>query len=123
MSNKPQPAPQMTSVVQMNAYIDFWSNTCKTISANKTLLSDEKKEYLFKQLATMKDAKLHDIIMDLFSWGEEDEVMLQTFMALSLEVMKRSTPSKFKEAQRIIEIRHLSGDKTVTDVTPLIKQE
>jgi hypothetical protein len=110
-------------VVQMNAYIDFWSNTCKVISANKTLLSDEKKEYLFKQLATMKDAKLHDIIMDLFGWGEEDEVMLQTFMALSLEVMKRSTPSKFKEAQRIIEIRHLSGDKTVTDVTPLIKQE
>lgn len=74
-------------------------------------------EYLAEQTAKLKDERLKSCVADLIGWGDEERAKLETFCAITLEVMKRTTPSKLRECTRIVEIRVL--EKAI-NLPPLI---
>lgn len=68
-------------------------------------LTEDEKTYLMSKLENMRDEKLKSIITGLIGWGDEERGEIETFVAISIEVLKLSTPSKIREAARIVELR------------------
>ncbi|NDD54220.1 hypothetical protein EBZ39_10155, partial [bacterium] len=55
----------------------------------------------------LKDARLKACVADLIGWGDEERAEIETFVAIAIEVMKRTNVSKLREAARVVELRHL----------------
>ncbi len=43
-------------------------------------------------------------------WGDDERAEVETFVAIAIEVMKRTNVSKLRECARIVELRYLSHD-------------
>lgn len=76
-------------------------------------LSREDLEYLVEKVATLKDERLQSCIATLIGWGDEERAELETFMAVSLQVLRKTRPSVVEDACRVVEIRSLSKEDTV----------
>lgn len=70
-------------------------------------LSREDLEYLVTKVSALKDERLKSCVAELLAWGDDERAELETFVAIAIEVMKRSTPSKLREAARVVELRYL----------------
>lgn len=69
-------------------------------------LSVEDREYAAERLAKMKDERLQGIFVDLIGWGDDERAEIETFVAIAIEVMKRTNVSKLRECARIVELRY-----------------
>ena len=76
-------------------------------------LSREDLEYLVEKTEKMKDKRLKACIATLIGWGDDERAEVETFIAVMLEILKRTNPSKVREAARIVNIRYLikEGEK------------
>ena len=75
----------------------------------------EELEYLVERVEKMRDPRLQAAVVGLIGWGDEERAEIETFIAISIEVMRRSTVSRIREAARIVELRYLiegSNDRT-----------
>ena len=70
-------------------------------------ISRDDLEYLVGQAEKMRDERLKFCIADLIGWGDDERAELETFVAIAIEVMRKSTASRLREAARIVNLRHL----------------
>lgn len=68
-------------------------------------LSRDELEYLAETASKLKDQKLKSCIAALIGWGDEERAEIETFMAIALEVMKRTPASRLREAARLVNLR------------------
>lgn len=83
-------AARMTELVQMRANIPR-----------------EDLEYLVERIDKLKDERLKSCVAALIGWGDDERAELETFIAVAIEVMKKTNPSKVREAARLVNIRYL----------------
>jgi hypothetical protein len=73
----------------------------------RAALPREDLEYVVETIAKLKDERLKACIAELIGWGDEERAEIETFIAVALEVMKKTNPSKLREATRLVETRYL----------------
>lgn len=83
-------AVRMTELVQMRANIPR-----------------EDLEYLVERIDKLKDERLKSCVANLIGWGDDERAELETFIAVAIEVMKKTNPSKLRDAARIVHLRYL----------------
>lgn len=66
-------------------------------------------EYLAERMDKLKDERLKSIVAELIGWGDDERAELETFIAISLEVMRNTNISKIRAAARIVELRHYAA--------------
>lgn len=86
-------AARMTELVQMRANIPH-----------------EDLEYLVERIDKLKDERLKSCVAALIGWGDDERAELETFIAVALEIMKKTNPSKVREATRLVNLRYLLKD-------------
>lgn len=70
-------------------------------------LSRDDLEYVVERTAQLKDERLRTCIAELIGWGDDERAEIETFIAISLELMKISRPSQIQNAARMVYIRQL----------------
>ncbi len=67
----------------------------------------EDLEYLVERAAKLKDERMQSAIAGLIGWGDEKRAEIETFVAVAIEVLKKTNVSKIREAAQIVELRYL----------------
>jgi hypothetical protein len=86
------------------------ANRMKEIIQNRAALNRDDLEYLVERVAKLKDERLQQCVAELIGWGDDERAELETFVAIAIEVMKRTNISKLRECARIVELRFLAGE-------------
>lgn len=86
--------------------INFWTNRCRELLQTRANLSREDLEYVVEKVAGMKDDRLKECIATLVGWGDDERAELETFVAISLEMMKQASPYKLRVAATNVELRY-----------------
>jgi hypothetical protein len=73
-------------------------------------LPREELEYVVEAVAKLKDERLKACVAELIGWGDEERAELETFVAVALEVMKTTNPSKLRSATRTVALRTFMKD-------------
>lgn len=73
-------------------------------------LPREDLEYVVTAASKLKDERLRSCIAHLIGWGDDERAELETFVAIAIEVMRKTNPSRLREAARIVELRYLSKE-------------
>ena len=69
-------------------------------------LPEDDMAYLVEKIERMKDERLKACVTALIGWGDEERAEVETFVAIALEVMKRTNVSKLRECARIVELKY-----------------
>lgn len=72
----------------------------------RAALPREDLEYLVEKVERMKDERLRSCITALIGWGDEERAEVETFVAVAIEVMKRTNIGKLRECARIVELKY-----------------
>lgn len=73
----------------------------------RSAVSREDLEYVVDAIAKLKDARLKACVADLIGWGDDERAEIETFVAIAIEVMKRTTVSTLRSCARTVELRYL----------------
>lgn len=76
----------------------------------RAALPREDLEYLVETANKLKDERLKACIAELIGWGDDERAELETFIAIALEVMKKTNISKLRDAAAIVGLRHYMKD-------------
>lgn len=72
----------------------------------RAALPREDLEYVVERVSKLKDQRLQECIAEMIGWSDDDRAEIETFIAVALEVMKRTNVSKLRECARIVELRY-----------------
>ena len=76
----------------------------------RAALPREDLEYVVETVAKLKDERLKACVAELIGWGDEDRAEIETFVAIAIEIMKKTNISKLREAAMTVELRyHMKG--------------
>ena len=67
-------------------------------------------EYVVDAVARLKDERLKACVADLIGWGDEERAEIETFVAIAIELMKRTNVSTLRSCARTVELRHLAKE-------------
>jgi len=70
----------------------------------------EDLEYLAERVAKLKDERMQSAVAGLIGWGDEERAEIETFVAIAIEVMKKTNVSKLREAAQTVELRYLTKE-------------
>ena len=73
-------------------------------------LPREDLEYVVEAVAKLKDERLKACVAELIGWGDEERAELETFVAVAIEVMKTTNPSKLRSATQTVALRTFMKD-------------
>jgi hypothetical protein len=73
-------------------------------------LPREDLEYVVEAVAKLKDERLKGCVAELIGWGDEERAELETFVAVALEIMKTTNPSKLRSATQTVALRTFMKD-------------
>lgn len=93
------------------SFVEAQSNRMRELLQQRKNLQREDLEYLVERVSKLKDERLQACVAELIGWGDDERAELETFVAIAIEVMKRTTTSKLRDAARIVELRYLMKDK------------
>lgn len=77
---------------------------------DRAALPPEDLEYVVERVAGMEDERLKACIAELIGWGDDERAEIETFVAISIEVLKTTNLSKIREAARVVNLRLLMKD-------------
>jgi hypothetical protein len=86
------------------------ANRMKELIQNRAALNRDDLEYVVERVAKLRDERLQQCVAELIGWGDDERAELETFVAIAIEVMKRTNISKLRECARIVELRFLAGE-------------
>lgn len=69
--------------------------------------SQDDLAYALERLDKLRDERLKAIFIEAIGWGDEERSELETFVAIAIEVMKDTNPSKIRDAAIKVELRDL----------------
>lgn len=93
------------------AFVAQQADRMRELLQQRKNLPREDLEYLVERVAKLKDDRLQACVAELIGWGDDERAEIETFVAIAVEVMKRTTVSKLREAARIVELRYLLKDQ------------
>ena len=102
----------MSAITDKDLVVGFWTLRLKELLQDRNNLSADDLAFVAGKAEDMRDKRLAGCIAELVGWGDDERAEMETFCAISLELMKSATPSRIRDAARIVEIRYLSKDKT-----------
>jgi hypothetical protein len=86
------------------------ANRMRELLHQRATLPREDLEYLVETVAKLKDERLKACVAELIGWGDEDRAEIETFVAIAIEIMKKTNVSKLREAAMTVELRyHMKG--------------
>ena len=91
-------------------FVAAQADRMKEIIQQRQSLRREDLEYVVEKVAILKDKRLQECVAELIGWGDEERAELETFVAIAIEVMKRTRVSSLRECARIVELRYLVKD-------------
>ena len=71
----------------------------------RAALPEDDMAYLVEKVERMKDERLKSCIAQLIGWGDDERAEVETFVAIAIEVMKRTNVGKLRECARIVELK------------------
>ncbi len=92
---------------------DFVAEQAKRMQAliqQRATLDRDDLEYVVDRVSRLKDQRLQECVAELVGWGDDERAELETFIAIAIEVMKRTNVSKLRECARIVELRFLARE-------------
>ncbi len=105
----------MSALTDKDILVDFWTTRVTELLQNRNNLTRDDLEYVAEKTASLKDERLKQAVASLIGWGDDERAELETFCAISLELMKDTTPSRLREAARKVELRYLLKDTRSKD--------
>ena len=96
----------MSAPTDKNLIIRHCTERAKDLLQMRGNVGREDLEYLVYVVSRMKDDRLAKCIFKLIGWGDDERAELETLMAIGLELMKDSSPSRLREAARKVELRY-----------------
>jgi hypothetical protein len=76
----------------------------------RATLPREDLEYVVETVAKLKDERLKACVAELIGWGDDERAELETFIAITIEVMKKTNVSKIRSAAATVGLRHYLKD-------------
>lgn len=73
-------------------------------------LPREDLEYVVEAVAKLKDERLKACVAELIGWGDDERAELETFVAVAIEIMKSTNPSKVRNAMQTVALRSYMKD-------------
>ena len=80
------------------------------IIQQRASLPREDLEYVVEAVAKLKDERLKACVAELIGWGDEERAELETFIAVAIEIMKTTNPSKVRNATQTVALRTYMRD-------------
>ena len=71
----------------------------------RAALPHEDLEYLAERIEKLKDERLKSCVAALIGWGDDERAEVETFVAIAIEVMRRTNVGKLRECARIVEMK------------------
>jgi hypothetical protein len=71
----------------------------------RAALTEDDMAYLVEKVERMKDERLKSCVAALIGWGDDERAEVETFVAIAIEVMKRTNIGKLRECARIVEMK------------------
>lgn len=101
----------MTRRVKPDAhFVAQQADRMRELLQQRASLPREDLEYVVETVAKLKDERLKACVAELIGWGDEDRAELETFVAIALEVMKKTNISKLREAATLVGVRTFMKD-------------
>ena len=92
-------------------FVAMQAERMRELLQQRSSLPREELEYLVEAASKLKDERLKSTIAGLIGWGDEERAEIETFIAIAIEVMKRTNVSKLREAAQTVELRYLVKEK------------
>lgn len=103
----------MTKRIKPDAtFVAEQSVRMRELLQQRAALPREDLEYVVETVAKLKDERLKACIAELIGWGDDERAELETFVAIALEVMKKTNVSKLREAATLVGVRTFMKDVT-----------
>jgi hypothetical protein len=80
------------------------------IIQQRASLPREDLEYVVETVAKLKDERLKACVAELIGWGDDERAELETFVAVAIEIMKATNPSKVRSAMQTVALRTYMRD-------------
>ena len=77
---------------------------------SRAWLPEEGIEYVAETASKMKDPRFKECVAELIGWGTEERAELETFVAIALEIMKKTKLTRIREAAEMVYLRQLVKD-------------
>jgi hypothetical protein len=103
---KRKPEHLMSAKDRATKVVDHCTQRAKELLQGRGNLPRAELEYVAQKAASLKDHRFQAGIAELIGWGDDERAELETLVAIALEVMKDSTPSKIRAAAMKVEIRY-----------------
>ena len=91
-------------------FVAAQADRMREIIQQRQSLSRDDLEYVVEKVASLKDKRLQECVAELIGWGDDERAELETFVAIAIEVMKRTRVSALRDCARIVELRYLVKD-------------
>lgn len=88
-------------------FVAIQAERMRDLLQQRAAIPREDLEYLVERAAKLKDDRLQTAIAGLIGWGDEERAEIETFVAIAIEVMKKTNVSKLREAAQTVELRYL----------------
>lgn len=93
-------------------FVAMQADRMRELLQQRSAIHREELEYLVERVAKLKDERLQAAVAGLIGWGDEERAEIETFVAIAIEVMKRTNVSKLREAAQVVELRYLVKEST-----------
>jgi len=102
----------MTSRIRPDAtFVAQQAERMRELLHQRATLPREDLEYVVETVAKLKDERLKACVAELIGWGDDERAEIETFVAIAIEVMKKTNVSKLREAARTVELRYYMKEK------------
>jgi hypothetical protein len=95
-----RPKPDFDFVAEQAARMHY-------LLRQRAALPRDDLEYMVDKVANLRDQRLQQCVAELIGWGDEERSEIETFVAIAVEVMKRTRVTTLRESARVVELRYM----------------
>jgi hypothetical protein len=86
-------------------FVEEQASRMRELLQMRAALPEDDMTYLVEKVERMKDERLKSCIAQLIGWGDDERAEVETFVAIAIEVMKRTNIGKLRDCARIVEMK------------------
>jgi hypothetical protein len=87
-------------------FVEEQARRMRELLQMRAALPEDDMSYLVEKVERMKDERLKSCVAALIGWGDDERAEVETFVAIAIEVMKRTNIGKLRECARIVEMKY-----------------
>lgn len=94
-------------------FVDEQAARMRELLQMRAALPEDDMDYLVEKLDRMKDERLKSCVAQLIGWGDDERAEVETFVAIAIEVMRRTNVGKLRECARLVEMKFYMREQNV----------